>query len=450
MMQWILQTIASLFLGVLVLCSAILLFSTFVVTTVIRDDIYADALAEERAYSRLYSEVLTSQFVTDIRRKYILELALLPPEDIVDFVRDTAPPEYLQEQTESNLHRLSAYLKGESRQLHFYLDLSEPLERIPATLADLIEARAAESSKLLIHQANPIAADVTGQELAADIVTDLETLLDGGNPSRAVAEFTGKSREELLTIVDQALDEILANPDVPIAYRQALGDARPKLQSSFADDRSGDFLEVAIGVLVQPAVAAIVAGVDVELDDGNKLDLIPLLSQQVSDANGPTIQNTLGGWRDSATTAIFWGRIAALTMLLAAVGLMGLVHWGRPSLLVLWTGWALVISGALLLAGTLLALWQVPGAAHRATDQWLTATLPWAPGLAPLAAEVAEQALRNLLAGLLWPAFIPFLAGGLLLAALVSWERWKPHSQKWGASSEGSLITYNLLPIKSG
>ena len=312
MMQWILRTIASLFLGVLVLCSAILLFSTFVVTTVIRDDIYADALAEERAYSRLYSEVLTSQLVTDIRRKYILELALLPPEDIVDFVRDTAPPEYLQEQTESNLHRLSAYLKGESRQLHFYLDLSEPLERIPATLADLIEARAAESSKLLIHRANPIAADVTGQELAADIVTDLETLLDGGNPSRAVAEFTGKSREELLTIVDQALDEILANPDVPIAYRQALGDARPKLQSSFADDRSGDFLEVAIGVLVQPAVAAIVAGVDVELDDGNKLDLIPLLSQQVSDANGPTIQNTLGGWRDSATTAIFWGAHSGL------------------------------------------------------------------------------------------------------------------------------------------
>ena len=180
MLHRILKGIASLLLAILAFCAIALLYFTFLLTSAIEDRIYAHALDDIRAYSRIYSELLTPDLVTDIRKEYAPELALLTSEDTVDFIRTTAPPRYVRKQTESNLRRLSMYLKGDSQQLRLYLDLSDPLEKVPIALADLIGARAAETPELLIEQARPITAQVTNHEPATDIAADLETLLTGG------------------------------------------------------------------------------------------------------------------------------------------------------------------------------------------------------------------------------------------------------------------------------
>ncbi len=425
MTQWILQTIASLLLGFVALCALLLLYSAFLLSAIFEDDIYAEALAEHRAYSRVYSEVLTPHLVTASQGKHIPEFALLTPEDSVDLIRETAPPQYLQQQVEANLGRLSTYLKGDSSQLSLYLDFTDPLERLPVALADRFESRASQAPALLVRQTNPLLSELTGQEIAADIASDLEALLAGGNPSRTLAEYTGRNREELIAIVDNALDDILANPELPAAYRGALSEARPELGSSFAHGNTRDLLELAINVLAQPVLDEILESSEAELDERNRLNLIPLLAQHGFGVSEPTFLRILGDRKDTARTSVFWGKVTALGMLLSVVGLLALVNWGRPRLLVLWTGWILAVSGGLLLTATILSIWQLPGIIEQVTQQWLVGEFPSQPGLASLSVDVAGQVVRNLLNAAVWPAAIPLAAGCLLLASLTVWERRK-------------------------
>ena len=430
MLHRILKGIASLLLAILAFCAIALLHFTFLLTSAIEDRIYAHSLDDKRAYSRIYSELLTPDLVTDIRQEYAPELALLTSEDTVDFIRTTAPPRYVRKQTESNLRRLSMYLKGDSQQLRLYLDLSDPLEKVPIALADLIGARAAETPELLIEQARPITAQVTNHEPATDIAADLETLLTGGNPSQSLAEYTGLTQEEMITIADDVLDEILSSPEVPFEYRSALQESRVTLRDSFAHGDTRNFLEVTFGVLAQPAINGVLESIDTGLDDTQKLDLVPILARQFSGSDEPSLRRFLREWRDRGTSAVVWGRIVSLSFLAAALSLLSVVHWGNPRLMLSWAGWILTISGALLLVATLLALWQLPNALDRAIYQWLIAEQPSLSGLASLSGEVAGQALGNLFAGLVWMASIPLVIGVSLLGAVGSWRWWKNRTRE--------------------
>ncbi len=427
-----LRTLASLILGLLILCAAVLLFSTMAINAALREDIYLDALAQQMAYDRVYTEVLTPTLGGQLLQEHLPDPPLLPPDDVMEFVRGVAPPEYLQKQTEGNLRRLFDYINGERSRLDLYLDLSEPLERIPNALEGLIETRSTEVLSTLATRADIIAPNSLEpnsleKETATDLADELEAMLTGENLSRAFADYTGRTEEELFAIVDEAIDKTLANPEVPVQYREELQKSRIRLREAFAYGSTREFLREAVRVIAGPAIEA--GASDLNLDERQRLDLTAVLARQILGLGEADFQSRANEWRDRYLVALNWARTLAVAILLVAVGLLVLVHWGRPRLMLLWTAWALAAGGILLLAGTLLALWQVPGVVHLAISQWLTSAPPWAPEFAALGADVASQALKNLLVELIWPAATPLVAGGLILAALWSWQGWESHAQ---------------------
>ena len=428
MILWTFRVIASLLAGLLAFCAFILLFATFVATAVLKDELYTESLSKQQAYDRIYTEVLTPQLVTEVRQRHLPDLDLFSSEDIVKLVRDIVPPDYIQGESENMLQTLSAYLNGDSDRLDLYLDLSRPLEQVKPTVNKVIESLASEARQMLIQESQSMTTTLVEKGLEPDIASDLKSLLTEENPSLLVAEFTGLSRHELLTIADEAMDEILSSPEVPVAYRQPLQDSREELRTAFAEGSTLDFLGQALRVAAQPAINAAMEEVGLELGAEERLDLTPIIARQVYGTSEPAFRQTVAGWRESLWKALLWGRILAIALFVAALGLLAMAYWKKPTTLALWVGWILVISGALLLSATLLALWILPGAVERAIYELLSAALPWAPGLASLSSDVAEHLSRNLVLSLIWPAAIPIIAGGLLLATLFGWLLWKNHS----------------------
>lgn len=426
---WILRAIASLLAGLLVFCAVVLLLATLAAAAIAQDDVYAEALAQQDAYDRIYSEVLTLDTLTDIHQRLLPDFDLLSSQEALALLRDVAPPDYLQGQTESILRQLSMYIGGDSDQLKLYLDIAEPLEHIGAALNELIEALAHEEIALLIREAGPL-IDALEEELDVENEGDLASLVAEGNPAQTIAELTGMSREKVLNAADVAMDEVLNSPEVPVQYRQALMEAQGELLASFAEGTNREFLGKQLRVLARPAIGGAMADLDLDLNRKEQLDLVPIIAEQLYDSEERGFHRNAASLRDSLRQIILWGRVLALVLFVAAVGLLALVHWRKPALLVLWTGILLTLSGALLLVATLLALLLLPGAAERAAYQGLLESVPWAPGLASLGSDVAGQALWNILLGLTWLAATTLAAGCLVLAALLGRQQWRAHLRK--------------------
>ena len=422
---WILRAIASLLAGLLVICAVVLLFATLAATAIVQDKAYAEALAQQDAYNRIYSEVLTPDTVAEINRRLLPDFDVLSSREALGLLRDMAPPDYLREETESILRQLSLYIGGDSDRLNLYLDISKPLQQIGPSLNKLIEALADEEMALLIREAGPV-IDALERELDVDIDDDLASLIAEGNPAQMVAELTGMSREEVLNAVDVAMEaKSWTARKYQHQYRQALMKARGELRASFAEGTNREFLGKQLRILARPALQDAMGGLDLGLNKGGQLDLAPIIAEQLYGSDEPRFHRNAASLRDFLGRIILWGRVLALVLFLTAVGLLALVHWHKPALLVLWTGILLTLSGALLLVATLLAFLLLPGAAERAAYQGLLASVPWAPGLASLGSDVAGQALRNLLLELTWLAATPLAAGCLVLAALLSWPQWR-------------------------
>lgn len=133
MTVWILRTLASLFCSFLIISAATLLFTTLAISLATRPGIYAQALVQQGAYDRLHSEVLQPLLDAEARRLNPETMYMLPREDVAGLLEDLAPPEFLREQTENNLDRLSGYISGDREPLRLYLDFSEPLQRLAPT-----------------------------------------------------------------------------------------------------------------------------------------------------------------------------------------------------------------------------------------------------------------------------------------------------------------------------
>ena len=133
-----LRILAGLTLGVLIV-SGLLYYAIVVNLTehLVDADTYIVPLSENDTYNRIYDEVLADEELT-----YGLlggvEIAGHTLGDPVAVLREVMPPEYLQEQTEANIDRVTAYLRGESDVMEVYLELAQPIERVePAVLAEI-------------------------------------------------------------------------------------------------------------------------------------------------------------------------------------------------------------------------------------------------------------------------------------------------------------------------
>ncbi len=107
---------------------------------VLSADFYAEALAENEVYVRLYDEVLVDPVLED-ETKELLGNIDVPPEDVADVAKRIMPPAYLQDETERTLDGLIDYLKKDTDDLELYIDLAEPLENAARELVVYAEHR---------------------------------------------------------------------------------------------------------------------------------------------------------------------------------------------------------------------------------------------------------------------------------------------------------------------
>ena len=97
---------------------------------------YAAAFSETGAYERIYDEVLVDEALKEQTGRLLGDIEVESHAEVVEVLREVMPPDYLQEQVEANIGRLTAYLRHERDDLEVYVVLEEPLERVePAVLS---------------------------------------------------------------------------------------------------------------------------------------------------------------------------------------------------------------------------------------------------------------------------------------------------------------------------
>ena len=424
MLLWIFRALISVLLGLTVFCALLILLFSHALNNLLQDEIYSQALSEQKAYTRIYSEALTSPAIDDFRQSYPEEPAILFSGEVMDLIIEIAPPDYLKGQTEDNLGRISDYFSGEDQRLQLYLELGEPLDRLAPALARTVQNLLDQATLPPIDTGTPAftALEETGH--AEDVAHALESLLAGKSPSTTVSELTGLSESELLSVFDRAVDQVLESPAVDRRYQEALRESRVELRQAFTSGDTRHFLERAIHSVVQTAVDSALEEFGAGLDDQERLDLVPLLSEYVAGESEEEFRSVLEEWKNRINQTVFWSRLLALAVIVAAAGIIALVFWRRHTSTLLWAQLTLTLSGIVTLGVVLVASWQLPEIAKSSTYALISESTSWTPGAAALASDVLGSITADLLQKLIWPAALPLLAGLAIVALQFGWRRW--------------------------
>ena len=424
MLLWIFRALISVLLGLTVFCALLILLFSHALNNLLQDEIYSRALSEQKAYTRIYSEALTSRAIDDFRQSYPEEPAILFSGEVMDLIIEIAPPDYLKGQTEDNLGRISDYFSGEDQRLQLYLELGEPLDRLAPALARTVQNLLDQATLPPIDTGTPAftALEETGH--AEDVAHALESLLAGKSPSTTVSELTGLSESELLSVFDRAVDQVLESPAVDRRYQEALRESRVELRQAFTSGDTRHFLERAIHSVVQIAVDSALEEFGAGLDDQERLDLVPLLSEYVAGESEEEFRSVLEEWKNRINQTVFWSRLLALAVIVVAAGIIALVLWRRHTSTLLWAQLTLTLSGIVTLGVVLVASWQLPAIAKISTYALISESTSWTPGAAALASDVLGSITADLLQKLIWPAALPLLAGLVIVALQFGWRRW--------------------------
>ena len=476
MFLWILRGLASVFTGLVVFVSLLLLLASAGAMSILDAETYLNALDEVNVYQRIYSEVLTPEILEEFREALFVDPEFLSSEDIGGLLPRLAPPAYLQSQVESNATLMDEYLSGESSTLKLYLQLDGPLDRLEAEIVEIVGQRIEEAPARDSNETNEtdetrtflagVAGSAQGQY--ADETSDtIESLMTGENiptsvlnrmglteaevaaieslltEERILAEESGLSRESILTSVsnrtglteaevldvfNRSVATVIENQGVDQRFRDALREAEPELRQIFATGDTKAFISQATHTVVAPAVEIAVDDLNIRLDEQGRVDLVALLAEEVMEVEESQLQDTAREWRDRLITALFWGRIAPIVALFLSAALMLLVYWRRPMPFFRWTYLTLLMAGGAALATVLVAYFTLPGATEAAMEGLIHAQLDGLkyplPGLTPLASELANTVVASLVGSLIWIAAIPPLVGVILWLLDLVYQKW--------------------------
>ena len=414
MSVWILRSALSVLLGFAVFL-ALMLFLFFTVGKgLMDDDIYVEALEERGFYERFYSEALTSEFIEELLKNITGNSTILSLEELPGLIQTVAPPDYLKGQVEANLLLLASFSSGNSDTLELHLELNELLEGLVPSMVNLVARRIEGAPVLPPAQLTILAAGSSHDKYTAEITTALETLLAGKQVSTSISDLTGLSENELLDIFDRSVEEILENPAVDQRYRDSLREAESELRQTFVSGNTRDFLTQAAKTAAVPAIDAALAEFRSELDDQGRLDLVPLLAEEVFDVDENELQNRAQRWRDRVLNFLNWTRNISIGILVLATAIMLSIYWKSMGGFLKWLCWTLMLSGATALALLALAYLVLPGIVERQLQGQLLDILPEFSGTGVLAGEVAVSIALNQLKSLIWIAAAPLVAGAIL------------------------------------
>ncbi|MBA0050633.1 hypothetical protein E0L36_06890 [Streptomyces sp. AJS327] len=378
--------------GVLAVLSVVVLATAGTLrATVLSTGFYQGVLDKERAYDRLYDEVLVDPGAQPVTRSLLARLPV--PEPVVTAnLKTVLPPATVRELTDSQIAALLGYLRGDADAL----DLSVDLTPVLANLNDLAQVY-------------------------------LGGLVSGGE-KRTEADLNAA-----LTRMDTALDDVAAGrqPDLP---RVKLSDGEAKkatqlLLSSVPESEREELRPQIRGSLAVGDVATALAAAGPHLPgstagtggDTAREDLIKItdggawnVAEDLQDSGMDT--GALKSARD--VTHITLGLVQTLAAVVGvlAVALLWLLGPRARIRRLRGLGALLTVGGALTGLIFLAIRWRA--------DAWLwTPPASWPTSLANLVTDLERTGVRSLASAGLLAALVPLVSGLALFGFAVVWQR---------------------------
>ena len=414
MFLWIARSVLTLLTGLAVFLALLFLLAFAGVKGLVNSAIYTDTLVEVNAYERVYSELLPPDTIEGFLKTIAGESVNSPSEELHELVKTIAPPEYLRSQVEANLGRLEVFASGDSDKLELYLELDGPLDRItPATLSPL--ERRIEKAPLEPGGQTRSQVFVSAEHQYADEFNSaLEAVLSGEPISTAVSDLTGLTESEVMETFERFLDVTMENPAFDQKYRDSLREAEPHLRQSFASGNTRDLLRQAASTLAEPAIETALADFRAKLDDEGRLDLEPILAEELLGIGEEELQERARLWRQRVLSYLNVSINIALGALVLSAAIMLLVFWEKLGSYLTWLYWTLVLSGAAALALLVLAYFIVPGAIEGLLLGLIDSENSASTGLVALGSEVIATAVSNQIKALIWIPATPLVVGAVL------------------------------------
>ena len=435
-------------------------------------DFYADALAEEEVYDRVYDEVLVDPEMEDTTRELLGDLDV-PQEEVADVAKRIMPPEYLRGETERALDNLIGYLKKDTDELDLYIELAGPLDNASVELGAYAEERierievvgvdgttamgdggereepdasegeagevdvgeAAELAMQALESGEPIRLEQveleTDEEWTRYWEDTVHELQSGELPSR-VPKLAGVDIETRLESYDGALEELRETDDVPPEVLDALEEPetdariREALQRDAPDlaaeeEIIQDVLKAATGGVIPSLVDDTLDEVRRELEtpDGTVCEELPegadLSECSRYDLLGlvdEEIEDSEGleQARDGIRLGGSLGSWLPQVVLVVACLLIVAVNFPRIVSMVRWLGFALALTGVFFLIGGMM----VGGTLSDRLDSGLQDALVEADApesLAEIASDVTSHMADTLSRALTAPSLIMLVVG---------------------------------------
>lgn len=419
-----LPRIAALVLAVL--ATAVLTLTATARSTVVSPGFYRSALNEQKAYDRLYNQVLVDPKTAAVTRGLLARLPV-PEAQVTSNLKLVLPPETVRDLTERQIDAVVGYLGGKRDALVLTVDLRPVL----ANLNDLAQIYFGDLVASVQDRPEP-----DFQRFSTDLSAALGAVVAGHVPTGLPAlPLTGAQ-------ADQAAGTLVSG--LPAAERDAL---RPAVETALRDGDVATALATVAPAVVTDRTRTAADRLRATVDGGT-WNLTDTLA-----ASG----NDLAPLHHARTyTAVGLGLAETLAAVLLAVALVVLWIAGgsaSPGRRLLPLGWSLAAGG--LLAGLVAVLFRLVSGG-RVIDP----PRSWPPSLTRLVDDVQRTALDHLTTTALTTALVPVLAGALLTG--VGWAlQVRPHIPaaprvRWLALATGGaavagvlLVPYAVTPAAS-
>ena len=380
------------------------------------DAVYTTALDETNAYARIYDEVLPDEAWEDETGDLRGGVAIRDQDDVVDVLRQIFPPDYLQEQTEANVGRFTAFLRHERDDLELYVEMEAPLGRIEPAVLGKVHAYIADEMEIEAPQ-SPGCSQPTVERMALAYAERYTQLADGMLPLSAPSLNT-LPRECRRGEFDRWFDIVLEQPEIDPDTATALRDAREEIRSSFVDGDTRDFFKDVAGTLVKLQIDDAVADFRQDLQPNDRLDLVEWLTDESDDADREDFDEGAESVRDGLSDINGIGRFLALAAVVVGSLLLAAVHLPRREDMLRWPGVALLAGGGLSLVAGLLLNSGLPAIIRAAAEEDVSSSDVDAPDpVVELAADVLEVFTREVTSGYMPAVVAVMVVGAVLIAA---------------------------------
>jgi len=352
---------------------------------------YLTALRQNHVYDRIYTDVLSDPRSQGKVNDLLGGTQAVSSEDVEQLLRQILPPEYLQQESERNVHALTAYFRKDTNDLVLGVELGPVLDNVRPVAVEYATKRLQSAER------QPADSYAAYTARLAEIVDGLKR---GEIPdSVPTYEF---SEEEKAAALAAILGDASVRDDEKAAIAEAL---------SGGDTAAA--LAAALDPLLRQRIDESLVALRGSLAPGDVLDL---LGQAASDED--TTKAELLSGLEPARNAVWaintWGVVVAAGIAVLATALLGALYLPSRARALAVAGAALLIVGVLAGIGWWTVRDAAPGRVHDAIIRPDTES-PDAERL--LAADVARSMVQDGTASG-WPPIVAvLLLGGVLVGA---------------------------------